>query len=187
MALPEGVAGEGFGLHPALLDAALHAAAVGRPQAEGALVPFQWSGVSLAAAGAAAVRVQITPAVQGDGLRLVLADPAGDLIAVVRSLVSRPLPAGVLDAAGGGLRDALFSTGWVPVPLAGAGTGSGGRAAVIGDDLFGVTAELGAGCYPDLAALEQAIGAGEQPPATVLACVRGPATATAVRLRRPGR
>ncbi|HEV3289298.1 MAG TPA: polyketide synthase dehydratase domain-containing protein, partial [Streptosporangiaceae bacterium] len=119
VALPEGMAGEGFGLHPALLDAALHAADAGSSQPEGVLVPFQWSGVSLAAAGASAVRVQITPAGQGDGLRLVLADQAGDLVAEVRSLVSRPLPGGALDAAGGGLRDALFSTGWVSLAVGG--------------------------------------------------------------------
>ena len=44
--------------------------------------------------------------------------------------------------------------------------------AVVGDDVFGVAAGLGAGCYPDLAALVRVIGAGGQPPATVLACVR---------------
>ena len=45
-------------------------------------------------------------------------------------------------------------------------------AAVVGDDLFGVAAAVGAGCYPDLAALVRAVDAGERPPATVLACVR---------------
>ena len=172
VALPEGVPGDGFGLHPALLDAALHAVGAGGPQGEGALVPFEWSGVSLAAAGASAARVQITPAGQGDGLRLVLADQAGAPVAVVRSLTVRSLSADALGAAGDGLRDALFSTGWVPVALAGQEPAGPQAAAVVGDDVFGVAAGLGAGCYPDLAALVRVIGAGGQPPATVLACVR---------------
>jgi acyl transferase domain-containing protein len=117
VALPGDTAGDaaGFGLHPALLDAALHAAAVGCPQPEEVLVPFEWRGVSLAAAGAAAARVQITPAGPGDGLRLVLADHAGKPVAVVASLVSRPLPAGTGVAVPSIVPENLFQVDWVPV------------------------------------------------------------------------
>ncbi|NBH07027.1 polyketide synthase dehydratase domain-containing protein, partial [Amycolatopsis sp. SID8362] len=42
-----------FGLHPALLDSALHAAAfAGLTEVEGGRLPFSWSGVSLHAVGA---------------------------------------------------------------------------------------------------------------------------------------
>jgi acyl transferase domain-containing protein len=115
VALPEGTTGEGFGLHPALLDTALHASAAGDAQPEGPLVPFEWTGVSLAAAGASTVRVQISPAARGDGLSLVLADPAGDLVAVIGSLVSRPLSADAGVVVQQAILDALFSTSWVPV------------------------------------------------------------------------
>ncbi|MFB8301519.1 type I polyketide synthase, partial [Kitasatospora purpeofusca] len=55
-----------FGLHPALLDAALHATGVpGTPGAdahpEGRL-PFSWNGVTLHATGADAIRVRLAPA-----------------------------------------------------------------------------------------------------------------------------
>ncbi|WP_344922680.1 polyketide synthase dehydratase domain-containing protein, partial [Plantactinospora mayteni] len=47
VALPEGVKAEGFGLHPALLDAALHAVGL-LPDADGTgRLPFSWSGVRL--------------------------------------------------------------------------------------------------------------------------------------------
>jgi len=117
VALPGDAAGDaaGFGLHPALLDAALHAAAAGAPPPEDLLVPFEWRGVSLAASGAAAARVQITPTGPGDGLRLVLADHAGNLVAVVASLVSRPLPAGPGGAVPFVVQESLFQVDWVPV------------------------------------------------------------------------
>ena len=57
--LPEAVPGDGYGLHPALPDAALHAAGLGSfagTGGEGPMLPFAWSGVALHAAGAAAVR-----------------------------------------------------------------------------------------------------------------------------------
>ena len=117
-----------FGLHPALLDAVLHAADAGGPPPEDVLVPFEWSGVSLHASGASAIRAKIIPAGPGDGLRLVLADQAGDLVAVVRSLVSRPLSPGALDAAAPVVREGLFRVDWVPAVSAGP---TGGRWAVL--------------------------------------------------------
>ncbi|EUA42231.1 phenolphthiocerol synthesis polyketide synthase type I Pks15/1 domain protein [Mycobacterium xenopi 4042] len=60
--LPEAAGGTGgFGVHPVLLDAALHAFVVASDSAEVAL-PFSWQGVTLHAAGAAAVRARIAPA-----------------------------------------------------------------------------------------------------------------------------
>jgi acyl transferase domain-containing protein/acyl carrier protein len=128
VALPDGVPGEGFGLHPALLDAALHAADAGGPRPGAVLVPFEWSGVGLAAAGASAVRVQISAAASGDGLCLVLADQAGGLVAVVRSLVLRELRAGAGSTAARAVTESLFRVDWVP---AGAGGPAGGRWAVL--------------------------------------------------------
>ncbi|MFG2905516.1 SDR family NAD(P)-dependent oxidoreductase [Kitasatospora sp. NPDC048286] len=79
-----------FGLHPALLDAALHAADLGaEPRAE-VLVPFAWTGVSLHAAGAASVRVRISHSGK-DTLALEFADATGAPLATVRGLVSRPV------------------------------------------------------------------------------------------------
>ena len=53
----------GFGVHPVLLDAALHAAVIAHDAAGAAEItlPFSWQGVSLHAAGASAVRARIAP------------------------------------------------------------------------------------------------------------------------------
>ncbi|MEV7423566.1 type I polyketide synthase [Streptomyces sp. NPDC091212] len=96
----------GFGLHPALLDAALHASDLGAPARSEVLVPFAWSGVRLHAVGAAALRVRISHTGR-DTLALELADAAGEPVATVRALVSRPVPDG----------EVLYAVR--PVPLAG--------------------------------------------------------------------
>ncbi|MFE9425669.1 SDR family NAD(P)-dependent oxidoreductase [Kitasatospora sp. NPDC006697] len=97
VALPEELAAEAaeFGLHPALLDAALHAADLDAEPRGDLLVPFAWTGVSLHAAGAAAVRVRISRPGK-DTLALDFADTAGAPLATVRGLVSRPVADGEL-------------------------------------------------------------------------------------------
>src|SRR5690606_3248110 len=87
-----------FGIHPALLDAALHANAYGDFGGDGddsLRLPFAWTGVSLFASGADRVRVRITAAGE-DGLALEVADRTGLPVAQVRSLVLRPVSAGAL-------------------------------------------------------------------------------------------
>ena len=61
VSLPEGASqqAERFGLHPALLDAALHAIALLAPEGtSGARLPFSWRGMHLRLAGAGAGRPQ---------------------------------------------------------------------------------------------------------------------------------
>ena len=106
-------------------------------------------------------------------MSLVAADVAGAPVVSVGSLVLRPVAAGQLEGPGGGLRDLLFSVEWVPVPVPGGGTAAG-RWAVIGADRLGLAAGLAgagldAGGYADLAALADAVGAGEAVPEVVLA------------------
>ncbi|MEU8347914.1 SDR family NAD(P)-dependent oxidoreductase, partial [Spirillospora sp. NPDC048832] len=100
---------DGFALSPALFDAALHPIVLGLlgERAEGA-VPFAWSGVSLYAAGAKALRVTLS-AVGGDAVALALSDPAGRPVASVESLVLRPLRAAAPPGAAGG---SLFRVEW---------------------------------------------------------------------------
>ena len=66
--LPEAVSQEAsrFGLHPALLDAALHALLAMQAPGAGVALPFVWSGVQLQARGACALRVRLSG---GDGAR----------------------------------------------------------------------------------------------------------------------
>ena len=74
LALPADVEAGRFGLHPALLDAALQAIGFGDGAPAG--LPFVWTGVTLHASGASRARVRITPA-GGDSVTLALADDAG--------------------------------------------------------------------------------------------------------------
>ncbi len=104
-----------FGIHPALLDAALHAGAF--TVGEGADVPklpFAWSEVALYADGASELRVAITPAGE-DGISLVLADLSGAPIASVGSLALRALdPSQLRDNRS---KDGLLEVRWSEVPL----------------------------------------------------------------------
>ncbi|MFI9099264.1 SDR family NAD(P)-dependent oxidoreductase [Streptomyces fildesensis] len=111
VALPEGVEAAGFGIHPALLDAALHGIALAQPDGGAAELPFAWSDVALHAAGATALRVRITPAASGYTLRL--ADPQGAPVATVGSLALRPVATGELQSAHD--RE-LYEVRWSPLP-----------------------------------------------------------------------
>lgn len=109
----------GFGIHPLVLDAALHAMGVVGEQAA-TMLPFSWQGVSLHAAGASRVRARIAPA--GDGtVSVELADQAGLPVLSVQALVMRSVSSQLLsaavaaaDAAGRG----LLEVAWLPVELA---------------------------------------------------------------------
>ncbi|MFF5775322.1 type I polyketide synthase, partial [Streptomyces californicus] len=126
----------GFGLHPALLDAALHGIGLGSFLGDGAHVPFSWSGVTLAATGAAAARVRISPA-GADAVRVTLADGTGAPLAAVESLVLRPLT-GDAGAPAQGRTGGIYGLEWVPVHVAPAEVGAswvtwgGEGAAVVG-------------------------------------------------------
>ncbi|MFC9436167.1 SDR family NAD(P)-dependent oxidoreductase [Nocardia sp. NPDC057030] len=117
--LPEGAAGDAgrFGLHPALLDAALQVSLVGDLAAGeiGPLrLPFVWEGVSLAAVGASVVRVRVTHS--GDRLAVVLADPAGELVAHVESLALRDISLDARAGSAASVTDALFELHWDAAP-----------------------------------------------------------------------
>ncbi|MFD7909016.1 SDR family NAD(P)-dependent oxidoreductase, partial [Kitasatospora sp. NPDC059747] len=123
VALPEGVEGGAYGLHPALFDACLHTLAVGAGRGEsgagqgGAGVPFAWEDVALHASGASALRVRLTPSASG-GLALAAADTEGRPVASVGALTVRPIAAEQLGAAARPAgHDALFRLDWVPVQM----------------------------------------------------------------------
>ncbi len=112
----DGVTMGGFGIHPVVLDAALHAMGVVGDQAE-TMLPFSWQGVCLHAAGASRVRVRIAP-VGVSAVSVDLADGAGLPVLSVRELVVRPVSAAQLTAAaaaGGG--GGLYEVAWSPVSL----------------------------------------------------------------------
>ncbi|MFE2146296.1 type I polyketide synthase, partial [Streptomyces sp. NPDC059456] len=125
VALPESAHADAaqFGLHPALLDAAMHADLLGgNGAAEGAtLLPFSWNGVTLHAAGTSVLRVHIRR-VRGDEVsEIMVADETGAPVATVESLVSRPVSEAQLAAASGGAGAALHRVEWLRTAPGGAG------------------------------------------------------------------
>ncbi|MER6570166.1 type I polyketide synthase, partial [Streptomyces sp. NPDC001093] len=110
---------ERLGLHPAVLDAALHAVSFTGVTGGQAALPFAWSGITLHAAGAAAVRVRLTPT--GSGVSLALADVDGRPVATVESLVLRQITEEQLAAARAGFQDSLHHVEWIPLPAAPSG------------------------------------------------------------------
>ncbi|MBC2879750.1 SDR family NAD(P)-dependent oxidoreductase [Streptomyces mobaraensis] len=167
-------------LHPALLDSALHAnlfhEADEQAAAEGPRLPFAWSGVTVHATGAAALRVRV--ASHGpDEASVLVADGSGAPVLTIRSLAARAVDADAVRPAGeeteGADGAALLRPVWaeraVP-PLPGEGEEDGGWALVgtAPDPLL--TAALGpeARGYADLASLAAAPGA--VPGTVVLPC-----------------
>ena len=100
VAVGEGVAVAGFGIHPVVLDAALHAWGVA-DGGDATMLPFSWQGVCLHAAGASRVRVRIAPAGTG-AVSVDLADASGPA-RPVRARVDGPsrLGAGTIGRSGG--------------------------------------------------------------------------------------
>ncbi|MFD5310178.1 SDR family NAD(P)-dependent oxidoreductase [Streptomyces ardesiacus] len=168
--LPEPLRDEAgaYGLHPALLDACLHAAAFGdlldTGATDGPLLPFAWSGVRLHAVGAVRVRVRITRA-GADAVRLLVTDAAGAPVLTAAALTLRPLPAGALDTAP--RADHLYGLDWVPCGAApdsptseDAATGTVLRVPA-GEDVHAVTAAV-------LAGLQAWLAAGDETPLAVV-------------------
>ncbi|MEV6132508.1 type I polyketide synthase, partial [Streptomyces violaceusniger] len=123
VALPEEhrVQASGFGLHPALLDAAMHTIAFhDRDEADAELVlPFAYREVALHASGASALRVRVAPA-GPNTMTLDLADESGAPVASVGSVVSRPVSREQFDTAA--TADRMFHVAWEELPVRPDGT-----------------------------------------------------------------
>ncbi|MEU0137636.1 KR domain-containing protein, partial [Streptomyces sp. NPDC006296] len=164
-----------YTLHPALLDAALHAAPT-----EGPRLATSWHGVAVHAAGASALRVRIGPNRTG-ALSMLLADAVGDPVAEF-VVGTTPVDARQLRAVRAAQLDALHREEWTDHI-----TRSAPRAAhwaVVGADplraVAGLTAQgVPAQTYPDPDALTEAGGAA--PDCLVFTVQPGAETATAVR------
>ncbi|MEU9346917.1 type I polyketide synthase [Streptomyces sp. NPDC048278] len=113
LALPpaEAATARSYTLHPALFDAALHAALLaeepGEPRA-----PVACSGVTVHAAGAAAGRA-VVRRLGPDEFGVTVTDGAGQPLAAVESVVTRPIPASTRPPA------ETYRLVWRPVPPAG--------------------------------------------------------------------
>ncbi|WP_275579674.1 type I polyketide synthase [Mycobacterium riyadhense] len=161
----------GFGLHPALLNAAWHVAPDlwGDQSASGGLpVSFAWGGVSLHARGVSALRVAMG-STDGGALWLRAVDEFGAPVVSVESVQFRRVDAVALGRVGARRLDWLHEVDWVAVQSPPEGVVPG--VAVL--DRGGPMELAGEGvrCYPDLGALIAVVGAGGSAPEVVLTAV----------------
>nr|WP_063817817.1 type I polyketide synthase [Herbidospora sakaeratensis] len=128
VALPEPLRGEGYTLHPALLDAALHLLvleAADEARDPGTLLlPFSWTGVRVSARGADALKVHLS----GDSLTVY--DASGLKIAEADALHLRRVARGATRPAA-----ETYGVDWVAVETPAADLGDQ-RWAVVGLDAF---------------------------------------------------
>ncbi|MFF8374318.1 type I polyketide synthase, partial [Streptomyces lydicus] len=166
--LPEAVAADAaaFGLHPALLDAALQPLGLGTlfpdPEPGYSRRPFVWSGVRLHATGADALRVRVIRTGE-EAVSVVVADAKGETVATVSSLTFRQMSDEGPTPATGTHHDSLFRYEWVPVDVPRAELR---RAAAVGR---WVVLSTGPDGYADPTALGDALGAGDDVPELVFA------------------
>ncbi|OZM69920.1 beta-ketoacyl synthase [Amycolatopsis antarctica] len=168
--LPEDVPDAGsYGLHPALLDAAMHAVLVAGFDLPPGATPFSWERVALHATGARTLRARlrvVDTAGETLAVSLAAADTAGKPV-VSAAAVSHHAAADPPDAPAAG-PDGLYTVDWVPV----AGQGrDAGEVGVLGAALAGCghrrasnLAELAAD--PPEVVLAPVTGAGEVVAAT---------------------
>ena len=128
VALPlvDGAQQEGFIVHPALLDAALHCLASGTAElgsetAEQARdrqisLPFAWKGVRLGGGGGSSLRVRLIPA-DRESVSLLGVDAEGRFAVSVQSLTLRALSSRQLAALRESEQDSMLCVDWVDLPL----------------------------------------------------------------------
>ncbi|MFI6778935.1 SDR family NAD(P)-dependent oxidoreductase [Nocardia sp. NPDC050412] len=123
--LPESARSDGsaFGVHPALLDAALHAVLLGGlvpdTRAGAIAVPFSWENIALYATGATTVRVRAAATGSGTGgerITVTLADPAGMAVADIGALTLRTLSTDALGSAHRRTDGVGYELNWVALP-----------------------------------------------------------------------
>jgi acyl transferase domain-containing protein/acyl carrier protein len=162
---PPGLAVAGFGIHPALLDAAFHPLLLAGGPDELRL-PFVLRGARLCASGASVLRVRLAPSgngsgTDGDDIAVHATDASGRLVLSIDSLRVRAVPAQSLAPAPAG---SVGTAGPVPhgvdwVELAAApGGGNESRWAYLGEPVPGLDG------YADVAELGAALAAGQRLP-----------------------
>nr|WP_328841771.1 type I polyketide synthase [Streptomyces europaeiscabiei] len=156
-----------YGVHPALLDAALHTALVGAT-GEQVRLPFAWQGVRLHRTRAAALRVRLSPA--GDNaLAVLVTDADGAPVASVESLRIRPVSVEQLRAASRPRHtDSLFHVEWQPPAASGVGTVRDVVAVGDGTPPDSLPDGLAVEAFADVAALGAAVAAGRPVPGAVV-------------------
>ncbi|MGW9257003.1 type I polyketide synthase, partial [Streptomyces albidoflavus] len=181
-ALPEGGddRAAAYTLHPALLDAALHALACAADEGAPGGLPFAFGGATLHATGADRLRVTLTRAASG-AVTLHATDTSGAPVADIAELTLRPVSTtGLAAAAPDPLADRLLRLDWTTAPARPAATGQTAPPAyvLLGDahpgdapdvphhadlDAFAAALDAGTATVPALVVAAFPPAAGEEP------------------------
>ncbi|MDN0195764.1 type I polyketide synthase [Streptomyces sp. S.PNR 29] len=153
-----------FGVHPALLDAALHTLAF-LPSADrgsGPFLPFAWRNVAVPAPGATTCRIRLAAAAGGDEVTAALWDGDGRPLVSVGGLSLRAVSRAQL---GTSVTSSLFRMDWTPAARPEAAGAPTVRWAVVGPE---APQSPDIDHYPDLAALRRHLADGGPAPDQVL-------------------
>ncbi|MEU5840193.1 polyketide synthase dehydratase domain-containing protein, partial [Streptomyces diacarni] len=182
IALPQTLEPRGYGIHPALLDAALHPLALFAHDAADShmpRLPFRWSGVTLHASAGSASRVRLS--LEGENtVSVAVTDPDGVPVLSIDSLTLRSVDLGkIASARRPRTRDALFRLEWQPLQaperFLPSAEPSAGSVVVLGDgaliaDESGDRGSSAVRTYESLTALRSALSEDLPAPETVLVC-----------------
>ncbi|MFY1619119.1 type I polyketide synthase [Micromonospora sp. WMMD736] len=154
---------DGYGVHPALLDATLQGTFL--LGAGDRRLPFSFTGISLHATGATELRVRLTTS-DGGGYTVAAFDGSGAAVLTIDAMVLRPVA--VERLADERAAASVFRLDWKPVPVDGAAAGQ--DIVLIGAE-SGLTSGQYAGLpphYPGMAQFAEALAAGARRPAVAL-------------------
>ncbi|MEU4659729.1 acyltransferase domain-containing protein [Streptomyces sp. NPDC023723] len=143
-----------YNLHPALLDATLHAA-----HGDGPALATTWRGVAVHGIGATVLRVRISPNRAGS-VSILLADDVGDPVAEVGGVGTTSITSGQLQAAKAAQLHALYQEVWADHHATKSLPRKADWAVVGADTLLARAGLTAAGvpteAYPELGALAEA-------------------------------
>ncbi|WP_344343157.1 polyketide synthase dehydratase domain-containing protein, partial [Kitasatospora putterlickiae] len=175
LALPEEAGSAGFGIHPALFEAALHVGQSAFADQGAPKLPVTWSGVRLFDTGATRGLVRVVP--DGDTLRLdVFGEDGRPVLSAGRVVLADADPAHLEELRRG--QSSLYRVDWAPVALGSAapvrlaalGSAAPVRLAALGQAAPGVLDR-----YTDVAGLALAVDGGAAVPQAVLTVLDTPA------------
>jgi acyl transferase domain-containing protein/short-subunit dehydrogenase/acyl carrier protein len=177
---------DSFGIHPALLDGALHTVGLLNSWSENERdqehsededreqrfrLPFSWSGVQLNAGGPSSLRVRLRRETEGS-VSLAVSDASGEPVARVNSLAFREISESQLRVARRDMDASIFGLEWATVEATTSAQPStepmtllGGRATVAAAlNTSGVSVAM----HADMRALREALDQGAEVPQIVL-------------------
>ena len=154
---------DGFGIHPAVLDATFHPLLLAGGTGGELKLPFVFGGVSLTATDARVLRVRL--AVSGDDAQVQVTDPSGNLVFGIEALRVRSVSPAAL-AGAGSAGPVGYRVDWLPV-TAGRDTEAGW--AVLGARPAGV-----ADTVPSYPSLDELLAGGQPAPELVAVSLGAP-------------